>query len=132
MHLENRRFHQVPVVWSIKHENENFRGGPYLSEYISTLFVACVQVKLSAVKARLMLLFTEVIRYSVSFLHNLKHWSSRIWQKGKITRRMWCLEWRKQFFMYNYNSIKQFFGIMDEYPLLQKLELQRSYSNFIL
>ena len=29
MHVENRRFHQVPVVWSIKHENENFRGGIY-------------------------------------------------------------------------------------------------------
>ena len=38
MHVENRRFHHVPVVWSLKHENENF-GGQYLSEYINTLLV---------------------------------------------------------------------------------------------
>ena len=45
MHVENRRFYQVHVIWSLKHENENFRGGLYLSEYIGSLMVACIQVK---------------------------------------------------------------------------------------
>ena len=31
--VENRRFHQVPVVSSIKHENENYRGGLHVSEW---------------------------------------------------------------------------------------------------
>ena len=31
IHEKNRRYHQVPVVWSFKHENENFRECPYLS-----------------------------------------------------------------------------------------------------
>ena len=38
---------------AIKHENENYRGGLYVSEYLSTLLVVCVRVKLSAVNVRL-------------------------------------------------------------------------------
>ena len=68
IHEENRRYHQVPVVWSFKRENENFRGGPHLSEYISTFLVACVQVKLSTVKVRSIFCENKFIERNTYFL----------------------------------------------------------------
>ena len=65
-------------------ENKTFKEESQLSEYISFLLVAYVEVNLLDVEVRLFL--------------------------AKIT-------------LYNFSSIKPFFGIMDEYPLLQKLDI---------
>ena len=51
----NHNFQQVSVLWSLKPENEIFKEESQLSEYISILVVAYVEVKLSDVEVTLFL-----------------------------------------------------------------------------
>ena len=51
-------FQQDPMLWSLMPENEIFKEESQLSEYISILLVAYVQVKLLAVEV--MLFFAKI------------------------------------------------------------------------